>query len=344
MASEWYSDFHRDMRQYKLFRAFESTKRWVARGASSIAARRRACGVGGAGERGEGDLVVRVRSLAAVFAEYWGSGVRSFGRIRGVDAEDENNEDENNEDEDNHEDRGDAGGMADFLQEEETDSLQAEATLRMRAVQDAVLDAEEEEEEDWRKRGKESDVHVPSVIRPGTYGDGSANSPSSSPSRGAGSSWKRFMYPAGRIMHFVPAHVVPGYEGSVIDDDDDFIDSPQDSDDERLSDRPSHQSQQSQLSRPVTHERQVSELDLDHIMIGEGSMIHPRSLSDSHAMDGPLPPLKPAPGPAPKNMILVDHVPQALYGKMRPSRTILSDHVIPNYLRSLHSFRKRHPF
>jgi len=91
-------------------------------------------------------------------------------------------------------------------------------------------------------------------------------------------------------------------------------------------------------------DRQPSELGLDQIMGTEGSMLHPRTVSDTNIMEGPLPPLKPAPGPPPKNMLLLDNVPQSLYGRMRPSTTILADHVIPNYMRSLHSFRKRHWF
>ena len=60
-------------------------------------------------------------------------------------------------------------------------------------------------------------------------------------------------------------------------------------------------------------ERQPSELGFDDIMGGEGAVLHARTMSES----GPLPPLKPAPGPPPKNMVLLDNVPQILYGRLR---------------------------
>jgi hypothetical protein len=130
------------------------------------------------------------------------------------------------------------------------------------------------------------------------------------------------MYPAGRIMHFVPAIVVPGYEDSAVDDEDNM--SPMD--EER-----------------VIHRRAASELGMEDVLGAEESLHH-RSLSnDPHVMNEPLPPLRKAPGPAPKNMLLLDNIPQRLYGRIRPSTTILSDHVIPNYLRSLESFKKRFP-
>jgi len=151
------------------------------------------------------------------------------------------------------------------------------------------------------------------------------------------------MYPAGRIMHFVPAHVVPGWEDSVIDDEEPFVESPVDDDgiDEGCT-ATAATTATATTTRSTVVDRQPSELGFDQIMGTEGSMLHPRTVSDSNVMEGPLPPLKPAPGPPPKNMLLLDNVPQSLYGRMRPSTTILADHVIPNYMRSLHSFLKRH--
>ena len=152
-------------------------------------------------------------------------------------------------------------------------------------------------------------------------------------------------------MHFVPAHVVPGWEDSVIDDEEPFVESPVDDEDQHAGDVGSGGPSDgppgppsSSMDAPMFVDRQPSELGLDQIMGTEGSMLHPRTVSDTNIMEGPLPPLKPAAGPPPKNMLLLDNVPQSLYGRMRPSTTILADHVIPNYMRSLHSFRKRHWF
>ena len=66
-------------------------------------------------------------------------------------------------------------------------------------------------------------------------------------------------------------------------------------------------------SSTAPHVRQASELGFEEIMGGEGAVLHVRTVSDS----GPLPALKAAPGPPPKNMVLVDNVPQRLYGRMR---------------------------
>ena len=37
-------------------------------------------------------------------------------------------------------------------------------------------------------------------------------------------------------------------------------------------------------------------------------------------------------------MVLLDGVPQEAYGRIKLCRTVLSDHVIPNYLKSLETF------
>jgi pimeloyl-ACP methyl ester carboxylesterase len=192
------------------------------------------------------------------------------------------------------------------------DSLRAEASFRMRVVRDAVLDAEAEElEHDMNIQHKSRDDAVPSVIRPGAYGD-------SSPQKGSNHGWKRSMYPAGRIMHFVPATVVPGYDNFSMETDE------EDDNDGFAS---------------TIHSRKVSELGMGDVLGGEEAL---GAIEPNHSQ-GPLPPLNPAPGPPPKNMILLDNVPQSLYGRIRPSPYILSDHVIPNYLRSLESFKKRFP-
>eukprot|EP00889_Picochlorum_renovo_P005419 jgi/Picre1/32449/NNA_007795.t1 len=102
----------------------------------------------------------------------------------------------------------------DLAQEEGHDSLSAEANFRMRAVKDAVHDAEIEEMEHDKHSSAHEDA-VPSIIRPGAYGN-------VSPSK-KNLEWKRSMYPAGRIMHFVPASVVPGYENAFDDANDDEL-------------------------------------------------------------------------------------------------------------------------
>jgi hypothetical protein len=304
MASEWSSDFHEDMRRFKLYRAFESTKSWVA-----SQSRRQMCGMNG----GNGNAFLS--RMRGVLSTYWWKDASNH-RQSYPEREGFGNDD------------GNEMGIEQFSGEE-VESLRAEASFRMQAVQNAVLDAEAEEVHEQEAWGGESGMHVPSVIRPGNYG----GSPGTSPSR-ARSGWKRFMYPAGRIMHFVPAHVVPGYEDSDVIhecDSDDGLDS--------QDDEPDNQ------SAFLQHHRQVSELGLEFVLGGEEVLQHSASvISESHHMEGPLPPLKPAPGPAPKNMILLDHVPQTVYAKMRPSTTILTDHVIPNYVRSLQSFKKRYAF
>lgn len=309
--SSWYSDFHRDMRSYRVFRAFESVTSTTLRGfgsatswiqSNSAACQSRQLHKRKNSSRNDGDTnegwlsyTSTTKKIQKFISGYW-NGSKS-------------KEDETFED------------IRELSIDNGPDSLRAEASFRMRAVRDAVLDAEAEElkeeqqEDDLRHSFPEHANAVPSVIRPGTYGN-------VSPQKSSQAGWKRSMYPAGRIMHFVPATVVPGYEDSNIEEDDGM--SPMD--EER-----------------IIHQRAASELGMEDILGAEESL-HYRSLSnDPRIMNEPLPALKKAPGPAPKNMLLLDHVPQRLYGRIRPSTTILSDHVIPNYIRSLQSFKKRFP-
>ena len=191
------------------------------------------------------------------------------------------------------------------------DSLRAEASFRMRAVKNAVLDAEEEE----KMCGDENylDDAVPSVIRPGSYGDSPGMSRNDQ-------TWKRMMYPAGRIMHFVPASVVQGEEYNFQGDDFEGIET------------------DIGVSKVVTHSRNISEISVSDFMGAEEAAGSASVVDGAHRE--PLPPLKPAPGPAPRNMILLDGIPQQAYGRIKLCTSVLSDHVIPNYLRSLDSFRK----
>jgi hypothetical protein len=105
------------------------------------------------------------------------------------------------------------------------------------------------------------------------------------------------------------------YEDSIVEDEEPFVDSPvDDADDVRDSIGPdADRSGVLSTSRTAPHARQASELGFEEIMGGEGAVLHVRTVSES----GPLPALKAAPGPPPKNMVLVDNVPQRLYGRMR---------------------------
>lgn len=309
--SSWYSDFHRDMRSYRVFRAFESVTSTTMRGfgsatswiQSSSAAchsrqyikRKNSSNNDDTNNAGWLSYMNTTKRIQEFISAYWkGNG--------------------------NKQDASEAfQDIRDLSIDNGPDSLRAEQSFRMRAVRDAVLDAEAEELKEEESMGPSSREHasdaVPSVIRPGMYGE-------VSPQKSSQAGWKRSMYPAGRIMHFVPAIVVPGYENSNVEEDDCI--SPMDED-------------------QVVHRRAASELGMEDVLGGEESLHHRTSSNDPHVMNEPLPPLKKAPGPAPKNMILLDNVPQRLYGRIRPSTTILSDHVIPNYVRSLESFKKRFP-
>lgn len=367
MASEWYDEFHRDMRQYKIFRAFESTKRWVRTKQSALpnVASLRGCGLE------QGELMARIRGFLDRVTIKWSE--QSTPRSTRSDAADGAKHDvhEPRREEGVEDGRDGTGGedldssFARHYQDTASESLEAEASWRRKAVHDAVLDAEAAERADQERcsgvggrhghrhgrADRESEAHVPSIIRPGNYGgqrDESRNTPSSSPSSSSRREgcWRRSMYPAGRIMHFVPAHVVPGfvmnrlllvaplvaphcpppssharsidssrYEDSIVEDEEPFVDSPvDDADDVRDSIGPdADRSGVLSASRTAPHARQASELGFEEIMGGEGAVLHVRTVSES----GPLPALKAAPGPPPKNMVLVDNVPQRLYGRMR---------------------------
>ena len=366
MKSEWYEEFHRDMRQYKLFRAFESTKRWVRVKRETMSSMGQNVCAGDQGALVAG--LERARGFIN-FMNGWLSANSWCSRVDPITVS-EGDVNENDVD-DVVDERAPSFLMHARGNGNDSESLEAEASWRRRAVEEAVLDAEAYElAERERNRaanggnGRNAEPYVPSIIRPGNYGgddvlfDGvgggprgnaGMSPPSSSPSR----SWKRFMYPAGRIMHFVPAQAVPGWEDSVIEDEEPFVESPVEDDEDndkdgenrldRFGDRPSTSATKTSVMPPISIDRQPSELGFESVMGTEGAMLHTRTLSEAIS-DGPLPPLKPAPGPPPKNMLLVDNVPQSLYGRMRPSTTILADHVIPNYMRSLHSFRNRHWF
>ncbi|KAI8114590.1 hypothetical protein M9434_002711 [Picochlorum sp. BPE23] len=339
--SSWYADFKTDMRSSRIFRAFESGIRGVGTATSWTAIRLSACYT----RRKEGHhkrRKVESDDHTNGSASVSGSSANAF-RRRKID---ENSRDDRRlkggnswwvlprylsntasyvmsslgkkEDSSIHEKQGaedridleESRAIDDLAQEEGHDSLSAEANFRMRAVKDAVHDAEIEEMEHEKHSSAHEDA-VPSIIRPGAYGN-------VSPSK-KNLEWKRSMYPAGRIMHFVPASVVPGYENAFDDANDDELNGC--------------------VFEDSSHSRRVSELSFDDFL-GVDEALGATSSLEARSLQEPLPQLKPAPGPAPKNMILLDHIPQSLYGRIRLSSSILSDHVIPNYLRSLESFKQ----
>jgi hypothetical protein len=93
------------------------------------------------------------------------------------------------------------------------------------------------------------------------------------------------------------------------------------------------------VDKPPSHSRHLSELSLKDLVSAEEAA--GSAASGGAGNHGPLPPLKPPIGPPPEPMVLLDFVPQEAYGRIKLCRTVLSDHVIPNYLRSLASFLER---
>jgi hypothetical protein len=268
-------------------------------------------------------------------------------------------------------------------------SLEAEASLRMREVAQAVSAAESAEAA-AAAAGDLDEVTVPSVIRPGVYGGGAAGTGGPSRSsihrgddsgrlRGGGSrgdnkdssrdlAWRRMMYPAGRIMHLVPARLVPGlhwesrpstpsaaagfttdenaWPEAIMEEGDDYPvpASPYPSFKRRNNNNDNSEATTKEIEVPPmeksSHSRHLSELSLKDLVTAEEAAGSAASAgaSDYH---GPLPPLKPPIGPPPEPMVLLDQVPQEAYGRIKLCRTVLSDHVIPNYLRSLASFLEK---
>ena len=277
-------------------------------------------------------------------------------------------------------------------------SLEAEASVRLREVAEAV-NAAEIEEAAAVAAGTSDDATVPSIIRPGGYGKdintsgGNNQSTRQSSGKGGDIAWRRMMYPAGRIMHLVPARLVPGlnweehtisnttdgklgassisssqkdmatigggrsssaahvgaamragyiqeneeWPEALMEEGEDYPVSP------RILPLPSNNINRTATGLggvgPPAHYRHVSELSLKDIMTEEEAA--GSAAAGSTANHGPLPPLKPAIGPPPEAMVLLDEVPQEAYGRIKLCRTVLSDHVIPNYLRSLSSFMDR---
>jgi len=219
------------------------------------------------------------------------------------------------------------------------ESLRAEANIRLREVERAVSAAEDEERVGAPLDGGHA---VPAVIRPGSYGlDGSPRGSN----RPGDLSWRRMMYPAGRIMHLVPARLVPDLDWD-LDDNSVNVDAV------NVNQEWPEATMEDEIEIPVAvsnttlehanrHSRHMSELSLKDLVSSEEAA--GSAAAGGGPTNGPLPKLKPAPGPPPEPMVLLDGVPQESYGRIRLCRTVLSDHVIPNYLRSLRTFVDRFP-
>ncbi|EFN53573.1 hypothetical protein CHLNCDRAFT_136751 [Chlorella variabilis] len=267
------------------------------------------------------------------------------------------------------------------LQMDRSGSLEEEVSLRMHEVQQAVQDAEEEEEAMGR-----DDSTVPAVIRPGGYGIGGASSsPRISPSK-RDPQWKRHMYPAGRILHLVPARLVPGTAAHAAAEAAAAREA-------KLAAAAAEAAEHEQracaaaaaaaggaggdgqgpaaaagaaggggvapdggaASGPAAP-KHASKLSVSDLIAGDG-LLGQRSgaiwpddgSSGGGQQEGAAPP--PAGPQQPgqqqqqqqqqqqpqEEMLLLDCVPQEGYARIKLCRTVLSDHIIPNYLRSLES-------
>ena len=353
LHSSWYADFRHDMRSSKIFRAVESGIKGVGSATTWTAGRLSACyqrsrsavqhkrrksddgmipvqldnvpyedeisedirgsmqasssaPVTPLNTHAKGSWNINIREFVSSTAQYMGAWRMPEKQDGGEDSQDGDKADRDYI----------SAGVESLNIDDGPGSLRAEASFRMRAVQNAMLDAEAENQDEGNGRQKRNfENAVPSVIRPGNYGESSGSQ------KLVEQSWKRSMYPAGRILHLVPATVVPGYKTSGVDDG--YFEQNLDT---------------SNVVYSSTHSRHVSELSFDDYVGAEEAAGSAAVVEGAASI--PLPPLKPAPGPAPKNMILLDGVPQKAYGRIRLCKSVLQDHVIPNYLRSLESFRK----
>ena len=215
------------------------------------------------------------------------------------------------------------------LDECEEEELEAQVTMRIRAVEQAVKLAEAEEANtDEMQTGAE---HVPAIIHPGQYG---------------GVGWKRHMYPAGRILHLVPAYLVQdvdldsvfcdngdetievnGYKGLESQGDArvhlegdpflevDFVDANQFSPYMRTKNA-STAAKRDGLGRNCHHHsREISELSTTFVVSCEEA-VGSASGKKISGEEGPLPALKPPRGHA-EPMILMDNIPQEAYGRIK---------------------------
>jgi hypothetical protein len=194
-------------------------------------------------------------------------------------------------------------------QQQLEDELQRQMSTSMNAVERAVHDAEEEEAR------LHIEDHIPTVIRPGqiypgSSGGGGGNNnnnnsggASSSLSRGTTTdnkqkSWKRQMHPAGRILHLVPATLVLGGEYG------------------------GGENSQQQARTTLQNVKDALREEREMVVDGERGGSHTYTSSKLYHD---------------QQMILLDHVPNEAYCRIKLCRTVLSDHIIPEYLRSLES-------
>jgi hypothetical protein len=246
------------------------------------------------------------------------------------------------------------------LELESGGSLEEEAHLRMHEVEQAVHDAEAEEAASGR-----DDSTVPAVIRPGSYGSsGSSGTPSKQDAR-----WRRQMYPAGRIMHLVPARLVPGTAAFVAA----AAAASSTSADAEHGMQPAAPAglAGSSLGGSSGSQRQqgrhAAKLSISDLMAGEGLLGRLASVdgcdgaAGSQDLQQPPAGTSPAqevgsqqvgqqpaaqqqqeqqqqqqqPAEASEEMVLLDSVPQQAYARIKLCRTVLRDHIIPAYLPAL---------
>lgn len=267
-------------------------------------------------------------------------------------------------------------------------SLEAEASVRMAEVAEAVSAAEAEE----RAAGAAALPHVPSIFRPGGYGGGEGGA-GAGRSAQAEAAWRRSMYPAGRIMHLVPARLVPGMAAGApsgatqggdewpearMEEGEDYPGSPSPRQKASQSSPPkagmpaaaaawaagaAAASQAGAGAGGAGGSSAGDELSFRDMASPWGS--REPSMHDTVSADSPSSAAgAPAPvaalaaaaaahpvegrtsifmagAPEPEPMVLLEGVPQEAYARIKLCRSVLADHVIPCYLRSLESALQR---
>ncbi|KAL6784896.1 hypothetical protein ACKKBG_A01580 [Auxenochlorella protothecoides x Auxenochlorella symbiontica] len=255
------------------------------------------------------------------------------------------------------------------------EGIEREASQRMEEVEAAVRAAEADE---WASEG--GAPVVPSVIPPGSYGGGAApggaagRAPSSSTSSSVREHlrWRRALYPAGRILHLVPARLVPldeaGFEvlfperragqaahaeegagGVGGEGGGESGDGPDPT--PRGRGRAGETDARASPAGPDDADAAARSPSPDPFSAGPAlaSTSPPGCLTPPRPED--LPPKTGATATNPafravqprEPMMLLEAVPQTMYGRIRLCRDVLSDHIIPNYLASLDSALERLP-
>lgn len=236
-------------------------------------------------------------------------------------------------------------------------SLEAELDFRMAEVAAAVSAAEREEE-----RTHTGYDTVPAVLPVGEYAGGQSGG---GRDRKNEMIWKRMMYPAGRIMHLVPAKLVPGIDvealvagtttanpapgfkesdgmdtnnstGGGMEDiramEESFRQAEMMEDDTQFDNNNTKSSPGNKKIHPMTNSPDENQPGT--------SNAHPSSPEAAHGDNSTkIPPesLPSGPGTQVEPMILLDALPQEAYGRIKLCRRVIADHIIPNYLKSLES-------